>query len=240
MAGSVAEASAATLREMNPLVHVAARRARDAGASSSPDATLLEGVDVAVLTGASAGPALAWDAACRAAGVAFYAAACHGSASHFFADLGEHTYTPTVRACWLWWCEASGTFQRILPRHVEAYSCSNARYAGSSLQEMVSSHACLRWLQAQCCCSMQVAPHGFVSMGLVCPLRCMTRAPVITASAFPLQTHATLLQPWCARCAAGQGVCRAVGGRSGGELVIPAAGGRTVPAMEGPAPAAHP
>ena len=95
--GSVAEASAATLREMNPLVHVAARPAQGAGASPSPDAALLESVDVVVLTGTSAGPALAWDAACRAAGVAFFTAACHGSASHFFADLGEHTYTPTVQ-----------------------------------------------------------------------------------------------------------------------------------------------
>ena len=179
----MAEASAATLREMNPLVHVAARRAEDTGASPCPDAALLEGVDVAVLTGASAGRALAWDAACRAAGVAFYAAACRGSASHFFADLGEHTYTPTVRSCWVWWCEASGAFWRILPRHVEQtdmFVCRDLLHAGTVLQDtVVSALAWVRWLQAGHCYSMQVALHAVVGMGLVCPLRRMARAPVI-------------------------------------------------------------
>ncbi len=91
----MAEASAATLREMNPLVRVAARTGQP---GAPPGPALLEDVDVAVLT--SAGPSLQldWDAACRAAGVAFYAAACHGSASYLFADLGKHTYAPTVRA----------------------------------------------------------------------------------------------------------------------------------------------
>ena len=147
--GSVAEASAATLREMNPLVHVAARRARGAGANPNPDAALLKGVDVAVLTGASASPALAWDAACRAAGVAFYAAACRGSASHFFADLGEHMYTPTVRTCCVWWREASGAFWDTSPGHVEHIQVPHAET-----------------------CPMPFAPHGVMCMGLVCPLRC--------------------------------------------------------------------
>lgn len=140
--GSVAEASAATLREMNPLVHVAARRARDAGASHCPDAALLENVDVAVLTGASAGPALAWDTACRDAGVAFYAAACRGSASHFFADLREHTYTPTVRACWVW---CGGVWRHVLAHPVTVLveadigSCPDMTRAGSVLQDSVSA-----------------------------------------------------------------------------------------------------
>ncbi|KAK9825166.1 hypothetical protein WJX81_000917 [Elliptochloris bilobata] len=94
-AQSVAEASAATLREMNPLVRVGARPGLGLGPNREPDAALLDSVDVAVLTGESAVPAMAWDAACRSAGVAFYAAATHGSASHFFADLREHTFTPT-------------------------------------------------------------------------------------------------------------------------------------------------
>lgn len=38
------------------------------------------------------------DAACRAAGVKFMAAAAAGPAGWFFADLQQHTYTPKVRA----------------------------------------------------------------------------------------------------------------------------------------------
>jgi len=91
---SVAEASAGTLREMNPLVRVAVRPGR---AGDPPDAALLADVDVAVLTGASHALELAWDAACRGAGVAFYAAACRGSAAYLFADLREHAFTPTVQ-----------------------------------------------------------------------------------------------------------------------------------------------
>lgn len=92
---SLAEASAATLREMNPLVRVAARTGQP---GAPPGPALLADVDVAVLTGAGPSLQLAWDAACRAAGVAFYAAACHGSAGYLFADLSKHTYAPTVRA----------------------------------------------------------------------------------------------------------------------------------------------
>jgi molybdopterin/thiamine biosynthesis adenylyltransferase len=97
----VAQASAATLAEMNPLVRVEAveapAEAAAGGAAALPPA-FFAGYRVVVLAGAPAAVAAAVGDACRAAGgVAFFAAAVGAEHGHFFADLGTHTYVPAVR-----------------------------------------------------------------------------------------------------------------------------------------------
>lgn len=90
---SVAEASAATLREMNPLVKIAALPGSLPG---DPDHGFLRGFDAVLLTSAPLNVALQYDNACRELGVAFYTASSRGSTSFFFADLLSHTYSPLV------------------------------------------------------------------------------------------------------------------------------------------------
>jgi ubiquitin-like 1-activating enzyme E1 A len=87
---TVAEASAATLQEMNPLVSVAALPGSAADYAASPDR--VRGYDVVLLTGAPAPVVAAADAACAAAGAAFFAAACRSAFGWAFANLHEHAY----------------------------------------------------------------------------------------------------------------------------------------------------
>jgi hypothetical protein len=212
---SVAEASAGTL-QMNPLVRVAVRPGRP---GDPPDAALLADVDVAVLTGASHALELAWDAACRAAGVAFYAAACRGSAAYLFADLREHAFTPTVRGpldCQLK-CRAA-------PAGVPGHAAAR-RWSAASL-------FCRQRAQINACCSTTHGPTPWTEGRLLQTIwwwqarsRGLQKAPRAEADSLHM---------------AGQGVCRAAGRGDGGELQLPAPGSGAVPAVEGAALAAHP
>lgn len=95
---SVAEACVATLQEMNPFVKVSALPG-PLSAALAPEA--LQQHDLLLLCGQPAGTVAAADAACRQAGVAFYAGACRGIYGWAFADLQEHRYVVEVRF-WGW------------------------------------------------------------------------------------------------------------------------------------------
>ena len=90
---SVAEVSAATLREMNPLVKITAL---PGSLPPIPDVDFLRGFEVVLITSAPFSTLLQYDAACRQLDVAFFTAASRGSTSFFFADLHSHEYTPLV------------------------------------------------------------------------------------------------------------------------------------------------
>lgn len=112
---SVAEASAATLREMNPLVKIAALPGT---LPEDPDPEFLKEFDAVLMTSASISKALRYDSACRDAGIAFYTASSRGSTSYFHADLQTHTYSPLVRElCALWQCSASLVLARDSLHH---------------------------------------------------------------------------------------------------------------------------
>lgn len=104
MLRSVAQASAATLSEMNPLVRVEAVAPPEGAASAAvlPPA-FLAGFRAVVLAGATPSEAAAACDACRSASaassppVAFFAVSVRGAHGHFFVDLGVHTYVPVVR-----------------------------------------------------------------------------------------------------------------------------------------------
>lgn len=74
---------------MNPYVHVAALPGPPA-AALAPEA--LAQADILLLCGQPASVVAAADAACRAAGVAFFAGLCRGGFGWSFADLGQHRY----------------------------------------------------------------------------------------------------------------------------------------------------
>ncbi|CAL8465328.1 g4863 [Coccomyxa elongata] len=90
-AQSVAEVSAATLREMNPLVKITAL---PGSLPPIPDVEFLRGFEVILITSAPFSTLLQYDAACRQLGVAFFMAASCGSTSFFFANLHSHEYSP--------------------------------------------------------------------------------------------------------------------------------------------------
>ena len=90
---TVAEASVATLQDMNPLVKVSSLP----GAASTfvtPDS--LAGFNVLVLVGQPAGVIERADGACAEAGVAFYAAVSRGIFGWVFANLHQHSYAVEV------------------------------------------------------------------------------------------------------------------------------------------------
>ena len=94
----MAQASAATLAEMNPLVRVAALSAPDGVAPEALPPSFFAGFRAVVLAGASAAAAARVCEACRAAGgVTFFAVNVGAEHGIFFEDLGTHTYVPTVR-----------------------------------------------------------------------------------------------------------------------------------------------
>jgi len=95
----VAQATAATLAEMNPLVKVSAVAWAEAGAVGAAQLppSFLARFDAVVLCNSPWGAASAVNAACRAAGVRFLAAVVGAEDAALFADLGpEHTYVPVV------------------------------------------------------------------------------------------------------------------------------------------------
>ena len=100
MCCSVAEASAETLREMNPLVRIAAL---PGGVAEEPDTEFLGGIDVVLLVQAPLHMQLAYDKACTDTNTAFFTACSRGTISYFFENLHVHEWTPMVSrlAAWL-------------------------------------------------------------------------------------------------------------------------------------------
>ncbi|CAL5222215.1 g4547 [Coccomyxa viridis] len=88
---SVAEASAATLREMNPLVRI---EALPGGVAEQPDTDFLSGFDVILLPQAPLSMQLAYDKACTEVNVAFFTAYSRGTVAYFFENLHVHEHTP--------------------------------------------------------------------------------------------------------------------------------------------------
>ena len=78
---------------MNPFVTVSALEGPPS-AALAPEA--LAACDLLLLCGQPAGGVAAADAACRAAGKAFYAGDCRGVYGWAFADLAEHTFVQEV------------------------------------------------------------------------------------------------------------------------------------------------
>ena len=99
---SVAEASAETLREMNPLVRIAAL---PGGVAEEPDTEFLGGFDVVLLVQAPLHMQLAYDKACTDTNTAFFTACSRGTISYFFENLHVHEWTPMVSrlAAWLFY-----------------------------------------------------------------------------------------------------------------------------------------
>lgn len=93
MCCSVAEASAETLREMNPLVKIAAL---PGDVAEEPDTEFLRNFDVVLLLQAPLSMQLAYDKACTEINVAFFLACSRGTTSYFFENLHVHEYTPMV------------------------------------------------------------------------------------------------------------------------------------------------
>lgn len=99
---SVAQATAAALAEMNPLVKVSAVSWAEAAPGAAADAAALPPAflarfDALVLCNTPWAAAGAVNAACRAAGVRFLAGVVGAEDAALFCDLGpEHTYVPVV------------------------------------------------------------------------------------------------------------------------------------------------
>jgi hypothetical protein len=91
---SVAEASAATLREMNPLVRI---EALPGDISEEPDTNLLREFDVVLLPQAPVRLQLEYDKACTEVNTAFFTACSRGTVAYFFENLHVHEHTPMVR-----------------------------------------------------------------------------------------------------------------------------------------------
>lgn len=85
----MAEASAATLAEMNPYVKVSALPGTPVAALAPEN---LRQADLLLLCGQDASVIAQADALCREDGVALFAGVCRGMFGWAFADLGEHTY----------------------------------------------------------------------------------------------------------------------------------------------------
>ena len=89
----MAEASAATLRGMNPLVQI---EALPGGVAEQPDTDFLRGFDVILLPQAPLSMQLAYDKACTEVNVAFFTAHSRGTLAYFFENLHVHEHTPMV------------------------------------------------------------------------------------------------------------------------------------------------
>ncbi|KAK9835508.1 hypothetical protein WJX74_002008 [Apatococcus lobatus] len=90
-AHSSATRCAATLQEMNPLVHVVGLQQPEG--NHFPEATLGQ-FNVVILVDASLDQVQQADEACRRCNTAFYAAFARGTCSFMFADLCNHVWTP--------------------------------------------------------------------------------------------------------------------------------------------------
>ena len=86
-----AQASVATLQDMNPLVTVAS--ADGTPASFASTAANVAGYNLVLVVGQSADVVNQAEAACTEAGVPFLAACTRGFSGWAFANLGAHTYT---------------------------------------------------------------------------------------------------------------------------------------------------
>lgn len=91
---SVAEASAATLRDMNPLVAIKTHAGLPETFSSTDD---LADFDVIVLLEASLTVQERWDGWAKKHGVRFFSACVRGPMGYLFANLGEHMYSPATK-----------------------------------------------------------------------------------------------------------------------------------------------
>ncbi|XP_075265463.1 SUMO-activating enzyme subunit 1-like [Convolutriloba macropyga] len=89
-ASSVAEVSAATLRDMNPLVAVKVAEGMPEDVQSSDG---LAGYDVVVLLDAPLRVQIAWDEWTTERGAAFFTGSVCGPFAHFFTNLHSHTFT---------------------------------------------------------------------------------------------------------------------------------------------------
>ncbi|WIA33928.1 hypothetical protein OEZ86_007025 [Tetradesmus obliquus] len=90
---TAAQAAAATLQAMNPLVKVSAAAGPAAAAAASADA--LAGQDLVIATGAMPlGQLQQLNAAARRAGASFMAGGASGPGGWFFVDLRQHSYVP--------------------------------------------------------------------------------------------------------------------------------------------------
>jgi molybdopterin/thiamine biosynthesis adenylyltransferase len=93
---SAAQAAAATLQAMNPLVKVtAAAGSTDAALSASLEP--LTGQDLIIATGLPLGQLQQLNELARKAGANFMAGGASGPGGWFFVDLRQHSYVPTVR-----------------------------------------------------------------------------------------------------------------------------------------------
>jgi molybdopterin/thiamine biosynthesis adenylyltransferase len=96
-----AQAAAATLQAMNPLVKVnAAAGTTEAAAAAAALADALSGQDLVIATGLPLGQLQQLNAAARQAGANFMAGGAGGPGGWFFVDLRQHTYVPKVSQIW--------------------------------------------------------------------------------------------------------------------------------------------
>ena len=115
----VAEASAATLREMNPFVQLAVLGGPIAEALTQDR---LKQHDLVLLCGQPAYLVSRADRLCTEAGVAFYAATCRGISGWAFANLHDHEYIVEVsRAGWV-----GGGRVGADALHLFAWTCTSA------------------------------------------------------------------------------------------------------------------
>lgn len=120
--GNVAQATAAELQEMNPLVKVAA-------ASDAPSAPYHAALLVVSAT-AGLAEAVAWADRLRAQGTRVFVAASRGATSWFFQDLGDaHSFTATVpQRCT---CDTVCTrHQQRRTRHMLTWACCRRHLRG--------------------------------------------------------------------------------------------------------------
>mmetsp|Transcript_18272 Transcript_18272/g.47687 ORF Transcript_18272/g.47687 Transcript_18272/m.47687 type:complete len:316 (+) Transcript_18272:88-1035(+) len=93
-ASSVAEASAATLRDMNPLVAIGTVPGRPETLDSAESLGFYNAI---VLLEAPLSVQERWDSWAKEHGVAFYSACVLGPMGYLFADLGKHSYAPAAK-----------------------------------------------------------------------------------------------------------------------------------------------
>ncbi|KAL4450085.1 hypothetical protein ABPG77_010754 [Micractinium sp. CCAP 211/92] len=137
---TVAEACVATLQEMNPFVRVSALPG-PLPAAFKPEA--LQQHDLLLVCGQPAGTVAAAAAACRQAGVPFYAGASRGIYGWAFADLQEHRYVEERKEE-----QADGSTSKSVEEHTarfarwnEALGCS---LRGVSLKRLSKLYLLLR------------------------------------------------------------------------------------------------
>lgn len=120
---TVAEASVATLQDMNPLVAVrAATGSATSFASAVPN---VSGFNVVLLAGQTSNTIQQADIACAEAGVPFYAAACRGFSGWAFANLHDFEYIVEDKAE-----GADGTIKKSIEhRRLRGVAWDKALYA---------------------------------------------------------------------------------------------------------------